>query len=1644
MARIVVPVELEPVAESQRRVAAAVRKTAQIELEQNRATVNVKIKLISELDKAHLDHLKKIERYEKQAGSSSTASAKAAAAALAEIQAAASQAVIAVREKEQRGYLTQIRNRVAAWRSGEEERAAATREAAEAEITAAESVTRQIAELARRQAAWVNAGAWGHVFLGRGEFRSITKMGDALDALKAKSIAAGKSILKWIGRNAAYTLAISATIKLASVMYQLQKRGLPLRREFEYTEQLLVHITGSAERAAAAMGSINDVAGSVPFERSDLIGSVITLERLGAGAFATEAGLTALSDAAIVADTTIDDAAERVGRLVQMLRLAADGSDESRRLVVEQVDAIAGLGIISQEAASQLADLAGGSAAAAAGIGIIRSELESLSGASRDVSETYIGLQRRLTAGMDELAVRVAAPLGNMRKLWLRFKVAMVEGANAIIDPTEAVFESEFFSIRAWDRRLGEITGSLADAAPGFEHPLFFIKVALQNVSEKLLEISQRAPAATDELSRLAAVSNLSFAAAAAQGVSAEETFSAYQRLMNPARPGAPARLLPQAAPAPPAPAPLTDGGALWRPDEEQRAVVDAAMDSRELARAYAELEDRLRSLEAAEQEEADTLEAAAEARADYFRDFNVHMALLAEEAELQRDRAAAQEAAAREALRTDILGHGGLDKATAELEQYRVVLAGIEGGWENLDPDARARAWEGYAEVLGRAEAAGAELGATEQKLIDYHRWYAEAVEGATAQNVAYADSAQLIQHLIDTGILRTIQATETTTAWDHALASLADTTGGPLARALRQHVALVAGIELAWRKVSEGTADSADLFLTANDRMLAGLSLTAVGFQAVADAASAMAAETNAATRVAGAAAGVLGGVAAGAPGGPVGMLIGGVSAGLSALTDALGANTAAQRAAVAAYERGLDQARSSLDLQDVGGALRNLGRLWFGGTAPDGTQHAGLPAEQRQRGFMRFGSALQRGHEAGLDFGELMGPLAGFQAEAIRQAYGWTLELIEDIRAEEERRLEIVKELAAAALKEARAVRSDLAGSYSQMDAALRGLAEAADSAFDIRPIDAAIERMRDLGLLTDEVANAYRGLADAAHIDWRSMIQTAEQFGIGQGHLGAGFEQARVSGLGGEIAQAFSSLTDAGGDPLRVAVGLMRTALDEQGRETGEGGLLELIRRAGASGALLPPELKPALDALASAGIEKEAISGVQYGKPLENMRKSLHDLLAEVSKTVHEAAIEQADAVIAGIEDLRDRELEAIRAQTDRLVTAIEAGRLSPEDIAAYLGPGYEAIVDGILRSAGLPAAPPSGGDFTFDTTAFTTALGVELAKLTPNPTQWQGLVDAVHAKHGLTQETIEALQPLEWPEGFNVDNWPEGFNITNWPELFNIGNWPAWPTSIAISNWPEASTFPTTFNIGNVDNFPITFNLSADTIASLPVTFNLSDSTIANLPTTFDLSSATIGNMPTTFSVSESSIGELQKVDIQNQMTTFDLSQSTIDNLPVTFNLSAATIANLPVTFNLSEATIEAMPTTFDLSQATITDLDFDTASEAVNAMSDRMAESIHGPHGVIASASNSMHGPYGLIATLSGAVHGEHGLGAVLRGIRSDIQAIGRKLDAPPPAPPPKAARQDIRVTLTDKQGRDLVSFVADGLPGALSDQGI
>ena len=1108
----------------------------------------------------------------------------------------------------------------------------------------------------------------------------------------------------WLAKGFALS-AVAATVwDLARGYVALARRGMPLIRQLEYTETLLESLSGSATKATLAMRAMEEVrAAGTPHRTREMQQALLVLERTGAQAFMTADGLKALSEAAIVADTELDRTATMLGELLQAFRQASDGSDESRRYLVETIAPLSELGIVSQEAAARLAELAGSGAGVLAlnsAVEILREELGRFDGVIDAVGDTYDGLGRRIEARSEQIAMHMARPFERWGKGWRSFKLSFLDMAFELLTagPTPEDVETIFVEAAA---RREEIQRGLA-AATRMPEP----------------------------------------------------------RTATPAGPAGPH--------------PAFEGAATWRATDEQRAQVDAAMAARELGQVYEELERRLNALTQAEEDAADGAGDLAREQREWFIDVDRHMlravedqiaarnadtealrtstaetdrhmALVFEEAAAMRDAAAAARDLSEANERAGILlGRAVSPEAAAHLEDYRAALDSIRDVWGTLDVDQRSRAWQGYVEALEDAQQSGVQLTEDERRLVDAWRALGQEQRRAIAQNASWTTSAEGVNDLLTSGTLRVVQAVEATTSWDYALAKLSGTVGGPVEQAVREFTALLAAVELAQQKVIDRSASMTDVFLNNNDRLLTGLAAVSVAFTAAAQAASAMASEVGGAAQAAASGANVLAGVTAGAPLGPAGMIVGGLQAGIGELIGALGRNTRATEEARRAYEEAMSRARSTLGLEDTRGNLRDLARLWSGGWDADGRPVQRLGQEDRRRGFMSYGRALSDASGMGINLRDELGGVTGLEAEGVLMAYRWTLDLLEDIRGEEERRLRVVNEITDDVLEQARAVRSDLQGSYQSMTAALADLASAADSAFNVSALDAAIDRMRELGLLTQDTADAYHALADAAHIDWRGMVALTEQFGIGQGHLGAGFEQARVSGLGGELAAAFETLTDAGGDQLRVAVGLMRTALDDRGKETGEGGLAMLIERAAASGAFVPVELKPALDALAAGGIMADQIAAVRYGDPLGEQRRSLHDLLAEVSEAVHTAAIDEAEQVIESIESLRDAQIEAIRGQTAQLVAAIEAGRFVAGDIVEFLGRPVPELVN-ISRSAGIDLIGGKTGDFSFDAEAYRAALEGELSKLTPDSTQWEDLVAGVNKAHGLEPDTIAAL-----------------------------------------------------------------------------------------------------------------------------------------------------------------------------------------------------------------------------------------------------------------------------------------------------------
>ena len=265
--------------------------------------------------------------------------------------------------------------------------------------------------------------------------RGMASVSNALGAVGRGAVTAAKSIGTFLARHAGMSAIVTGAVALAREYVVLYKHGIELNRQSAYTEAVLTAIAGSAHRAAEGMAAVSEAArAGVPFARPELEQTVKVLERFEIGSLASAEGLRVIGNAAIIADESISTVAEGLGEVVQALRLTADGSDESRRLLVETLQPLAKMGVISQEAATQLAELAGETYAVERGLGILSDELHSHADATELVADTYIGLKERVTASYDELASRLTLRNEGLGKSFERLKLHILDWAHSLLD----------------------------------------------------------------------------------------------------------------------------------------------------------------------------------------------------------------------------------------------------------------------------------------------------------------------------------------------------------------------------------------------------------------------------------------------------------------------------------------------------------------------------------------------------------------------------------------------------------------------------------------------------------------------------------------------------------------------------------------------------------------------------------------------------------------------------------------------------------------------------------------------------------------------------------------------------------------------------------------------------------------------------------------------------------------------------------------------------------------------------------------------------------------------------------------------------------------------------------------------------------
>ena len=242
-------------------------------------------------------------------------------------------------------------------------------------------------------------------------------------------------IAKFLAKGYLIGQVVSIAIKAGRALLNLAKEGIELGRGIRYAEAQITAMVGSSEAAAKAIGAVSAAArAGAPFGREEMQEAVKVLVRFGLESLATKQGLLSLAGAAIKSDESMAQIAIQIGHVVTALRLAADGSDESRRLVAQAVQPMVEMGTVSTDTAAALVDLTGAEQAVSRATEILASDLNAHTDVVRDVASTYVGLGHRIDASWDELAVRVGARFGNFSRLWRVFKLETLAGAHALLD----------------------------------------------------------------------------------------------------------------------------------------------------------------------------------------------------------------------------------------------------------------------------------------------------------------------------------------------------------------------------------------------------------------------------------------------------------------------------------------------------------------------------------------------------------------------------------------------------------------------------------------------------------------------------------------------------------------------------------------------------------------------------------------------------------------------------------------------------------------------------------------------------------------------------------------------------------------------------------------------------------------------------------------------------------------------------------------------------------------------------------------------------------------------------------------------------------------------------------------------------------
>ena len=230
-----------------------------------------------------------------------------------------------------------------------------------------------------------------------------------------------------------------------------------------------------------------------------------------------------------------------------------------------------------------------------------------------------------------------------------------------------------------------------------------------------------------------------------------------------------------------------------------------------------------------------------------------------------------------------------------------------------------------------------------------------------------------------------------------------------------------------------------------------------------------------------------------------------------------------------------------------------------------------------------------------------------------------------------------------------------------------AELGALKEAGQTAFNPALIEPYLEKLLETGTITQQQAAELRALADEAHVDYRTMQQAAEKYGVKLSALGPAFDQARISDAASVIVTDFELLTQEGAN----VNGVLRGMQDE---------VQDLVSDALTAGVAIPEGMRPILESLVAQGRltdedghKLEDLSRIDFAAPLAAKFDTLIDkLTALIEKITGPSGVTQA--------------IDAIPTDID-IDVGFDVGRLHLPDFRSIQIPA---------RVAGLPALQHGG------------------------------------------------------------------------------------------------------------------------------------------------------------------------------------------------------------------------------------------------------------------------------------------------------------------------------------------------------------